>query len=374
LEILLIVENFDNGAVENWLIRVLQELNFKQSNISCTFFCLLPQSGTREKEVIDLGAKVIHSKYGLKGKLSFLLEVRSVLKNGKFQFVISQHDYMSGFYFLSTVGLYRCRRVSYFHNTDGGIPVFGVFKKLILRSLFSKLTYLMSDKIVGVSEAALNNFHNNLGERGKVLYCGIDTELYAPSKLKSNVRSHLCINEGMKLLLFVGRLDQDKNAIFLVHILNFLMNEMNKPEYQLLIVGDGEQRLDIESQAKEFQIESNVTVLDFQQNIEQFFGSADVFVFPRKDEIPEGLGLVIVEAQAAGLPVVTTRAVPRDAFVLPEQVSILSSHDPISVWAKKIDEVLSKPRINRELAWTRVNNSKFNIVISTAALVDLLNE
>ncbi len=374
MEILIIVENFDNGAVENWLIRVLQQINLNQSNISCTFFCVLPQLGTREKEVFDLGAKVIHSKYGLKGKLSFLLELRRVLRNGQFQFVISQHDYMSGFYFLSTVGLNRCRRVSYFHNTDGGIPVFGVFKKLILRSLFSKLTYVMSDKIIGVSEAALNNFHNNLGERGKVLYCGINMEIYAPSKLNSNVRSHLSIDEGKKLLLFVGRLDQDKNAIFLVHVLNFLMNEMNKHEYQLLIVGDGEQRSDIESQAKQFHIESNVTVLNFQQNIEQFFGSADVFVFPRKDEIPEGLGLVIVEAQAAGLPVVTTRAVPRDAFVLPEQISILSSYDPISVWAKKIDEVLSKPRIDRELAWTRVNNSKFNIVISTAAFVELLNE
>ncbi len=126
----------------------------------------------------------------------------------------------------------------------------------------------------------------------------VDAETFHPSKCSAEMRSVLSRGEPDKtLLLYVGRLSAEKDIGSLRKVLEAM------PEARLAIVGDGPVRKDLE---KHF--EGTPTYFAGYMRGEplaQAYASADVFVMPSKTET---LGLVVMEAMAAGCPVVACRA------------------------------------------------------------------
>jgi 1,2-diacylglycerol 3-alpha-glucosyltransferase len=121
------------------------------------------------------------------------------------------------------------------------------------------------------------------------------------------LREHYDIPEGNRILLFVGRLTQEKNLPFLIE--SFKKVKMTLPKTTLVIVAQGP----MEDELKELVLEMGLSlekdviftgVLAFESLIKAYY-SADLFVF---SSLTETQGLVLIEAMAAGLPVVAVRA------------------------------------------------------------------
>ncbi len=93
-------------------------------------------------------------------------------------------------------------------------------------------------------------------------------------------------------------------------------------------------------------------------------GAADVLLLP---SLREGLGLVALEAQAAGLPVVLADTVPRDVDVVPTIVHRLPLTTTPLHWATRALEVASRPKDQPD-ALFRIQASPFSIENSAAAL------
>jgi glycosyltransferase involved in cell wall biosynthesis len=374
LKVLQIVENLDNGAVETWLLNVFREAQRDSNQLDWTFYCILGNIGVNEKEVIQLGGKVIHSKFGFSGKFSFLKELRSVLKEGNFDVMVSQHDYLSGLYYLASIGLNIKKRITYIHNLEKGIPASGKLKRALFAIVFKQLTIWFSDKIVAVSNIALNTFSSNLGAKGQVIYCGIDLNKYKESYPIEETRAELQISLEAKILLFVGRLDKDKNSIFIVNVLKELIKSNRQQDYYAVFVGVGNYKEPIKKLAEELGVSTNIRILGHRKDVVRFYDAADIFVFPRFEEIPEGLGLAIVEAQATGLPIVTTKAIPNDAFVINGLINILSSKDSPSIWARSIETILQKVKREKEDSFRMIIESPFSMKNSTINTLKLLHE
>ena len=107
-----------------------------------------------------------------------------------------------------------------------------------------------------------------------------------------------------KVVLFVGRLAEIKGV-------TYLLEAMKSIDALLVIVGDGPLRADLEAQA--IAIKDKVVFLGAKthEELKTLYASADIFVAPSvtaKDGGQEGLGLVILEALASGLPVVASRS------------------------------------------------------------------
>ena len=374
MKVLQIVENLDNGAVETWLVNIFRKSHKDSKQLDWTFFCILGSIGVNEEEVIRLGGKVIHSKVGFSGKLTFLKEFRAVLKDGNFEVVVSQHDYLSGLYYLASVGLKIKKRITYIHNLEKGIPVSGKLKRKILAFIFKRLTIWYSDKIVAVSKIALDTFSSNLGKKGQVIYCGIDLNKFNVPYSVEETRAELQISLDAKILLFVGRLDKDKNPIFIVNILQELITHHSQQDYYAVFVGVGNYREKILKLAEDLGVVNRVRLLDHRKDIVKYYFAADVFVFPRFENIPEGLGLAIVEAQAAGLPILTTKAVPQDAFVNKKLIIVLSSRDAPSFWANSIVNLTQEVILDRGQSLKKVIESPFSLENSTYNTLKLINE
>lgn len=135
-------------------------------------------------------------------------------------------------------------------------------------------------------------------ERVKVWQKGVDTELFDPGLASAEMRSHLTQGHpDSPLLLYVGRLSAEKEIDRIKPVLAAI------PGARLALVGDGPYRADLE------RIFADTPTLFAGymtgKTLGAAFASADAFVFPSRTET---LGLVLLEAMAAGCPVIAANA------------------------------------------------------------------
>ncbi len=127
---------------------------------------------------------------------------------------------------------------------------------------------------------------------------GVDTELFHPSAASPEMRSRLSAGEvDRPLLLYVGRLSAEKE----VARIRVLLDEI--PTTRLAIVGDGPARADLEQHFAGRDVVFTGYLKG--QELASAFASADLFVFPSRTET---LGLVLLEAMAAGCAAIAPRS------------------------------------------------------------------
>ena len=135
----------------------------------------------------------------------------------------------------------------------------------------------------------------------------------------------------------VGRLCFQKNQIFLLNLFPAVLREI--PESKLLLVGAGDNLLELRQLAAGLGISDHVIFYGTSDHVEQLLWAMDIFAFPSRFE---GLGIGVVEAQAAGLPAVCSDQVPPEAIVSPNTVCLpLCERD---AWVRTFIQLHGKPR------------------------------
>ncbi|MGE7862772.1 glycosyltransferase family 1 protein [Bacillus mobilis] len=135
---------------------------------------------------------------------------------------------------------------------------------------------------------------------------------------------------GDFVLGHIGRFTYQKNHEFLLEVFKAIYDK-NK-DVKLLLVGTGELREGLEKRVLSMGLENNVIFTGIRADISELLQAMDVFVFPSHFE---GLGIVVVEAQAAGLQCIVSDSIPKEAFVteLIKEVSLKQNKD---IWATEI--------------------------------------
>lgn len=131
---------------------------------------------------------------------------------------------------------------------------------------------------------------------------GTDVRTFFPRPSRDRIRTELGLAPGTRLLLFVGRMAREKNIRNLIESLSLLPPEA--PPCHLLLVGDGELHDYVAREAAE---RPNLTWLPYSesaQRLADFYSAADLFVHAGKYET---FGIVALEAQACGTPVLVVR-------------------------------------------------------------------
>jgi alpha-1,6-mannosyltransferase len=208
----------------------------------------------------------------------------------------------------------------------------GVAQRYV-RKLYNRFeaTLVPSQQLAGVLE--------NWGVRNvRVVNLGVNTEIFCPKPDDSAVtRDSQGIAPDRKLLLYVGRLAQEKNTETL--FTSFEMLAKRRPqEFELLIIGDGPQG----AQLRRLQTQTeNVKWIPYctdSSELARFYRAADVFVHPG---IQETFGLVALESQACGTPVVGIHGSYMDRIIFHEQKSWARENTPEAL-ADAIEEFSGK--------------------------------
>lgn len=173
----------------------------------------------------------------------------------------------------------------------------------------------------------------------KVLNNAIDTDkIFYDENIRKETRKDLKIEDKF-VVGHIGRFTEQKNHRFLINVFEEISRQKNNAV--LILIGEGTLENEIKLLVKKKNLEERVYFLGRRTDINRILNAMDVFVLP---SLYEGLPIVGVEAQATGLPVITSNNVTKDM-----PISSLSTYLPLenyNLWAKKIIKVFNEHKRN----------------------------
>ncbi len=205
-----------------------------------------------------------------------------------------------------------------------------------------------ADRIIAVSQGIASDLIENFG-----LHAGIVTVIHNPIDLtqinslaQEPIREHPWLGEGIPIFLFVGRLTPQKGLVYLLQAMALVRQ---RKKVCCVIIGEGDQRSELEKLAHKLQISEDVAFLGQQSNPFKFMRYATAFVLP---SVVEGMPYVILEAMACGCPVIATDCVPgvRELLAGGQRGLLVPPRDPVALaeamlktlWDDKLREQFSQ--------------------------------
>lgn len=167
---------------------------------------------------------------------------------------------------------------------------------------------------------------------------GIDTAEFAFDPIaRRRVRAELGVGDDTKLIGFCGRFRKQKNPLFLLEI--FAEYARMEADTQLMLVGIGELEQQMRKKVEELGIADKVMFLGARTDMPDLYQAMDLFLLP---SLFEGLALVYMEAQCAGLPCLASKeAMAVEAAVTPLMHTCSIRNDAQS-WARECQSILEK--------------------------------
>lgn len=217
------------------------------------------------------------------------------------------------------------------HNTATNHPV-------VNKMMNPLMNYLATDRL-SCSQKAGEWLY---GKREfKILNNAIEVRKFTyNSKVRAEVRGDLGIKEEV-LIGHIGHFSHQKNHFYLVDIFKAVHDR--HPQTKLLLVSDGVLLEDVKKKVDELGLTDSVVFTGRREDTERLYQAMDIFVLPSRWE---GLPLVTVEAQAAGLPIIVSNVVPTVAKCT-ENMEFCSVENGADEWAEKIWCMVEKTMAER---------------------------
>ena len=354
--ILHVLGGMNRGGVETWLMHVLRHIDRERFRFD--FLVHTTKPCAYDDEIRAFGSKIFSCMspsrpYRYARNFGHIL-----MKHGPYDVVHSHVHHFSG-YVLRQAQLANIPiRIAHSHN-DINFSNKKFLRKgysLVMKELIKKNATL---GLACSSRAAVSLFgrywENDL--RWKVHFCGVDLSPYNHQVERDVVLSEFNIPSNAFVVGHVGRFANQKNHSFLLDIAKEVVHR--HPNVFFLLVGEGSLLDNMKRKAKQIGIYDNVIFTGSRPDVPRLMlGAMDIFLFP---SLYEGLGLVLIEAQASGLPCVFSDVVAQEAEVVPELISRVSLQDSAKVWAQKILVLEKQQHLAQSVALCNVAKSPFDI-------------
>jgi colanic acid/amylovoran biosynthesis glycosyltransferase len=205
------------------------------------------------------------------------------------------------------------------------------------------------------------------GDRIRVHYIGVDTEKFRPRACTIRERQ----------VLFVGRLVEKKGVALLIKAMELVQSEL--PDVELVIVGDGNERQVLESQARRSLKKFRFVGREPSAVVREWMQKAALLCVPSitaSDGDAEGLPITLYEAQASGLPVVAFSSAGIPEAVAHEKTGMLAPEGDWRQLSAYLVLLLNNPdlRLDYSRAARRQAEEKFNVRKQSASLERLYEE
>jgi glycosyltransferase involved in cell wall biosynthesis len=302
LKILHIIPNLGKGGAERLVLDICNQL-YKTHGVEVKLICFSDKNEYPSLAVADY-IKVIPASVNLSvlGKNSFKIEgLQKELDNFQPDII---HTHLFEAEIVSRSCLYS--RAKWFSHCHNNMEQFNNFSKQTLvqktfftnyiekKFLFNRYMANGGNHFIAISNNT-RTFYKKTVKKFPItlLPNAIDYDrFYNPNVEEKNKKSLTLIN--------VGSLLKNKNQIFLFEIIKILIK--TNISVELILLGEGENRHQLESGIKKYRLENQIKLLGAVDNVEDYLNKADMYVH---SAISEAMGLTILEAMAAGLPVIT---------------------------------------------------------------------
>jgi glycosyltransferase involved in cell wall biosynthesis len=300
---------FDRGQGESYLTKVIRDLAIP--------FDVISERGRFDTRVIS--------------------QLRAAVENRRADVIWSNS--VKSHFLVRCAGLNKSRRWVAFHHgyttTDMKMRVYNQLDRWSLQ----RANRVLTSSGAFVEELVRKNVQPN---HIHVQHMPIRPFAPVSEKQKSELRHRLRFDDGVRVLLCVGRLSREKGHADLVRAFPKMRELVGESQLRLVLVGEGPERPQIEELCRNLKLTDAVTLAGQQNDINPYYGIADVLLLP---SLSEGCPNVLLEAMAAGVPVVATAVggVPEVATSGRDAI-LVEKHDPAGLASAAV-ELLK----NREL-------------------------
>ncbi len=194
----------------------------------------------------------------------------------------------------------------------------------------------------------------------RVIYLGVEYFRFS-SPAKKNLRKEMGISQKDFLVGFVGQLDERKGVETFVKSFCFLSEK--KSHVTLLVVGEGKLKNRLMDMAS--QCHGRVIFAGYRNDVDEVMKCIDVLVLP---SFWEGFGIVLIEAMAAGKPVVTTRTSNMPEIVTDKKDGFLIPPGDEDSLTKVLINLIEKPELKKEMG--RLGQKKVQKQFTLEKMVD----
>ncbi len=348
--------SLDYGGIASWMLSYASR--FHRDLFEVDFLVHGMEKGAREAEALSLGATVYHVPYRRQSPLINRKRMEEAIGAG-YDVVHAHMDGMNAYPLTIAKRLGVPVRISHSHNTDflTGNPVKRILHEQARKQIPASATHLLA-----CSEVAGRFLYGDKRyESGKVKLVrnAIDVEAFRfDAQQREKIRTELGVGDRF-LIGNIGRFDvRQKNQLFLLDA--FAEAKKKRPELMLALVGDGNDRPQIEERIRNLGIKKDVILTGFRKDVQAIYNAFDLFVLP---SCFEGLGIVLIEAQANGLPCLASETVPRETQLSNCQYLPL---EDTHVWADAF--ILAKPSENRILPEQAIQEHGYDITTEAKLL------
>lgn len=228
-----------------------------------------------------------------------------------------------------------------------------------------QLSSLLGTRLITVSQY-MHNYFNSLGKLPKgsfyTILNGVDLKEFN-GNIDLKKRSGLGLGSDETILICVGRLVKIKGYNILIEAISLLHSDV---AFKLIIVGDGPDRENIEYLISQKRLKGKVKLLGQKDDVPDLLKLSDCFVL---SSYSEGLSCSIIEAMAAGLPVVATDVGGNRELVKDGVSGYIVPPGDATVFAKRLQSIINDKNKRKSFG-----NMAFNIAKNNFSIEKMMNE
>ncbi|MGX2961385.1 glycosyltransferase family 1 protein [Peribacillus sp. JNUCC 23] len=330
IKVLHVVGAMNRAGTETMLMNIYR--NIDRNKVYFDFISYSKQDADYDEEIKSLGGRVIKLS-----KTQSIKEILNVIKKyGPYDVVHSHTLFHCGIAAIAAKLAGVKVRISHAHTTLDRSD--SLIRKTYMQSMKTIINTFSTNLLACSNEAGSYLFGQQGMNKPKYSYFPNLIDYSKFLKEPRNEMNKFKAEEGLEnsvVIGHIGRFMEAKNHWFLLDIMKSMIKKDNR--VKLLLVGDGVLRSQIEEEAKKEGIYDNIRFVGVRNDIHTMLHSMDIFVFP---SIYEGLGLVLLEAQASGLPCIVSDAIQPEADLKIGLISKLSLAKGADAWADKIVELV----------------------------------
>lgn len=355
-------EPISNGGQESFVINVIQNMDRSglQIDLLTPYYCDNDNYRTLvhswNGRIFEFGLKFAPGK----SRKNLLAAVYRFLKENRYDVVHVHSGSISVLMYVSLAAkLARVREIIVHSHSAGEKET---LKHCIIKMVAAPVLSLCPTKHCSCSTIA-GEFKYPfwiVKRKMKLIKNGVDLSAFRYDSEKSaEMRRKLEISKNTCVVGHVGRFSSEKNHSFLITV--FAALHQRNANSVLLLIGSGDLMPEAQRQVHLLGLDESVIFMGNVPNVPDYLQVMDVFVLPSKSE---GLPIVMVEAQAAGVAVVVSDAVTKETGLV-NQVQFISLDAPLDDWVSAVENAASLPRFDE----TEEIRSKGFDIRSTAAEV-----
>lgn len=347
IRVLQVYPQMNNAGTE----RVIMNLHSNVDRSRVQFDYLTEQGGEMDEALRHMGSKIHQIKS--KNRWCYFWDLISFFRTHPEYRIVHTHTHawMDVVLLAAKVCRIPCR-IAHSHNARNDLSHLMAF----IKGITSIPMELAATHFFACSKNAAQWLFPHKKRRWNVIPNAISLKdyLYSPAK-RRHIRHSLNIADNEFVMIHVGRFAKQKNHAFILSILEAFNKE--KKDWKMIFVGSGPLESDIKQRSENAGLSEHILFLGNRKDVCDLLSSADCFVFP---SLHEGLGIVVIEAQAAALPCIVSDAVPSEANLNLGLLHTLSLEQSPNMWADTIKSVSSP--IQRTGLNSDILNSEYNII------------